>query len=147
MSQKLTTCPPCFVNQTNVRQNWRKFQFSALDVEDEPIYCEIPSPDKRPLPPPPSRSAAIRGSMRSNGLLLQQGQGSSRILKTNGAITSGLGRRAITQLDMSASHHSQRHRITEKASSSSQPQSQAPMLTSSSQLQLQMRPMVRELSA
>ena len=52
--------------------------------------------------------------MRSNGLSsVMQQQGTSaavlgvgptaaRMLKTNGAITSGLGRRAITQLDMSA---------------------------------------------
>jgi len=88
-------------------------------IDEEPIYCEIPSPNKRPLPPPPlssNRSSGLRASLRSNGLSssvmppLQQQQpqkasnnaAPTRMLKTNGAITSGLGRRAITQLDMSA---------------------------------------------
>jgi len=87
---------------------------AAPSIDEEPIYCEIPSPNKRPLPPPPlsNRSSGLRGSLRSNGLSSvmhqqhnqQQGNGAAptRMLKTNGAITSGLGRRAITQLDMSA---------------------------------------------
>merc|ERR1719266_286078 len=44
---------------------------AAPSIDEEPIYCEIPSPNKRPLPPPPplsNRSSGLRGSLRSNGL-------------------------------------------------------------------------------
>ena len=42
----------------------------APSIDEEPIYCEIPSPNKRPLPRPPlsNRSSGLRGSLRSNGL-------------------------------------------------------------------------------
>jgi len=88
---------------------------AAPSIDEEPIYCEIPSPNKRPLPPPPlssNRSSGLRGSLRSDqglsSVMPQQQQAikvskaPTRMLKTNGAITTGLGRRAITQLDMSA---------------------------------------------
>lgn len=84
--------------------------FIDSSTEEEPIYCEIPSPGKRPLPPPPAllsnRSCGLRTSLRSTNGFMQQGATTRMMLKTNGAIASSvglLGRRAITQLDMSAS--------------------------------------------
>lgn len=85
--------------------------FIDSSTEEEPIYCEIPSPGKRPLPPPPqasllsNRSSGLRTSLRSTNGFMQQGATTRMMLKTNGAIapSAALGRRAITQLDMSAS--------------------------------------------
>ena len=41
--------------------------FIGPSIDEEPIYCEIPSPNKRPLPPPPlssNRSSGLRASLR-----------------------------------------------------------------------------------
>ena len=75
--------------------------------EEEPIYCEIPSPCKGPSIPSTSSSGVVKPSQAapaSSALQLQRGQplrsSNSRLIQ---AIQppAGLGRRAITQLDIS----------------------------------------------
>ena len=68
--------------------------------EEEPIYCEIPSPCKGPRPPTSASSTAT-----SSALQLQRGQplrsSNSRLIPAPIQPQYGLGRRAITQLDIS----------------------------------------------
>lgn len=77
------------------------FPFFSFSVE-EPIYCEIPSPTKgrTNYPPPlPSRQQnGLRSSWRpKTDAEVVTSSEKQRLPKTN----VGLGRRAITQLDMS----------------------------------------------
>ena len=72
--------------------------------EEEPIYCEIPSPCKGPSIPSSGVVKPSQAAPASSALQLQRGQplrsSNSRLIQ---AIQppAGLGRRAITQLDIS----------------------------------------------
>jgi hypothetical protein len=100
----MTSTPARNLQQQQQQQKQpQKHQELEEEEEEEPIYCEIPSPCKAPRAPPLPN--------RLNGLGLRPpptNLDARHQLKTNGAImgssyrpTTGLGRRAITQLDMS----------------------------------------------
>ena len=73
--------------------------------EEEPIYCEIPSPCKGPSIPSSGVVKPSQAAPASSALQLQRGQplrsSNSRLIPAPIQPQYGLGRRAITQLDIS----------------------------------------------